>query len=110
MLQGPGYECAEGMEADGNDRAFDTTSDKIWDNINRGVCNSDRLGAKNANAAGSANGRTSSTDTWRPPRTTSRKATRQRLEHDIDFSLRFLGTDTFDGHVFYQMRNTNPTW
>ena len=27
------------MEADGNDRAFDTSSDKIWDRVNRGVCN-----------------------------------------------------------------------
>ncbi|KAL6156695.1 qcr9 subunit 9 of the ubiquinol cytochrome-c reductase complex [Exserohilum turcicum] len=54
------------------------------------------------------NGRTSSSDTWRPPRTTSRRATRQRLKHDIDISLRFLGTDACDGHVFYQMRNTNP--
>ncbi|KAF5852638.1 hypothetical protein GGP41_008037 [Bipolaris sorokiniana] len=30
------YESAEGMEADGNDRAFDTSSDKIWDRVNRG--------------------------------------------------------------------------
>lgn len=27
------------MEADGNYRAFDTSSDKIWDAVNRGVCN-----------------------------------------------------------------------
>ncbi|KAL6166787.1 qcr9 subunit 9 of the ubiquinol cytochrome-c reductase complex [Exserohilum turcicum] len=88
--------------------AFDTTSDKIWDNINRGVGASGSLRVQDANAGGSDNGRTSSSDTWRPPRTTSRRATRQRLKHDIDISLRFLGTDACDGHVFYQMRNTNP--
>ncbi|KAH7551424.1 hypothetical protein BM1_09740 [Bipolaris maydis] len=35
-LQLPGYMSAEGMEADGNYRAFDTSSDKIWDRVNRG--------------------------------------------------------------------------
>jgi hypothetical protein len=53
-------------------RAFDTGSAKIWDSINRGVRDHVVLGAARANSDNSANGRTSSSATWRPPRTTSR--------------------------------------
>ena len=62
------------MEADGNNRAFDTSSDKIWDRVNRGVCNICLLRTTWANTVYSDNGKTSSTDTWRPLRTTSRKS------------------------------------
>lgn len=57
----------------GDNRAFDTTSDKIWDSVNRGVCVICLLRVTWANAVNSDNGRTSSTDTWRPLRTMSRK-------------------------------------
>lgn len=55
------------------DRAFDTGSERIWDNINRGVGAAHSIRAIQANKSGSANGRTSSSDIWRPPRTTSRR-------------------------------------
>jgi hypothetical protein len=63
-----------------NNRAFDTGSEKIWNTLNKGVRRIARIAVTMANAMGSDNGRTSSTDTWRRPRTTSRAATRFRSE------------------------------
>jgi hypothetical protein len=89
-----------------NNRAFDTGSEKIWNSLNQGVSTIIRLEVACANLDGSANGRTSSNDTWRPPRMTSKDTAVQRLGHEIGSSVRFLGTDNRLGGVFYSMRNT----
>ncbi|KAI8938795.1 hypothetical protein NX059_004658 [Plenodomus lindquistii] len=74
--------------------AFDTGSDKVWDAMNRGVCLSKRMYVRlSADTSDSANGRTSSSDTWSRPRMTSRSAPALSFERDIDKRLaRFRGT------------------
>jgi hypothetical protein len=74
-----------------NNRAFDTGSAKIWDSINRGVRDDPVLEETCANPYDSDNGRTSSSATWRLPRTTSRDVATQRFGPEIDTSLRFGG-------------------
>jgi hypothetical protein len=73
-------------------RAFDTGSDKVWNSINRGVRTVVCYLRTCANSGNSANGETLSSDTWRLPRMTSRKAAIHGLEHGIDSFLRLLET------------------
>jgi len=100
--------------ADRHNRAFDTGSEKIWDNLNRGVSNDGVLfcGARFAlipviapmerHQAAIHGGR-------RGRRVGSRLFYGVNMK-PIDNCLRILGTDTVHCGVFYSMRNTKARW
>jgi hypothetical protein len=66
-----------------DDRAFDTGSERIWNGINKGVCENLAIQTSVANALDSVNGRTSSRSIWSQPRKTSRAAASRHSKHDM---------------------------
>lgn len=90
-------------------RAFDTGSERIWDAVNRGVRLHWIPAAAETNGNASANGRTSSTDTWRRQRrTTSDCALSQKrdIETYCPGDTRLKGRALYIG-VFYSVQQVN---